>query len=221
MVLKAAFLDIDGTLVDSNEFHVIAWAQAFRESGHSVARCHTQTDRQRGRHADPCPAALPRSEGPQGNRGSSRGNFPVPISSASESIHQAAALIAKLHADRTQVLLASSAKDAEVEHYVRLLDVQRVLTAATSADDVANSKPAGDIFASALRKVTPIQAEEAIAIGNTPYDVLAAGECNIRTITLLSGGFSKTAAPLAFSPSSFPRPRTTVAKRIEARRTLD
>jgi beta-phosphoglucomutase-like phosphatase (HAD superfamily) len=109
-----------------------------------------------------------------------------------KAFHQAAALIAKLHADRTQVLLAPSAKDAEVEHYVRLLDVQRALTAATSADDVANSKPAGDIFASALRKVTPIQAEEAIAIGDTPYDVLAAG-----------------------------RPRTTVAKRIEARRTLD
>src|SRR5882757_7782808 len=150
MVLKAVFLDIDGTLVNSNEFHVIAWAQAFRESGHSVARAAIR--KQIGKGSDMLiPALLPYLDQKARKEIADRHGeiFQSQFLPQVKAFPQAAALIAKLHADRKQVLLASSAKDTEVEHYVRLLDVQRFLTATTSADDVANSKPAGDIFASA------------------------------------------------------------------------
>ena len=91
---------------------------------------------------------------------------------------------------RLKVLLASSAKKAEVEHYVKLLGVESILDGTTSADDVEQSKPAGDIFAAALKKVAPITAAETVVIGDTPYDVIAARKCGIRAIGLLSGGFS-------------------------------
>lgn len=72
------------------------------------------------------------------------------------------------------------------------LGVESLLHATTSADDVKHSKPAGDIFASALAKVAPVPASEILAVGDTPYDALAAGKRGVKTIALLSGGgFSK------------------------------
>ena len=62
--------------------------------------------------------------------------------------------------------------------------------APVSKDDVASSKPAGDIFAAALAQVFPMAASETLAIGDTPYDVEAALRSDIKTIGLRSGGFS-------------------------------
>jgi phosphoglycolate phosphatase-like HAD superfamily hydrolase len=73
---------------------------------------------------------------------------------------------------------------------VQLLDVKDLLRATTSADDVEKSKPAGDIFASALQKTSSKARDRTIAIGDTPYDAIAAAKCGIRTIALRSGGFT-------------------------------
>jgi membrane protein len=66
-----------------------------------------------------------------------------------------------------------------------------MLAGSVSKDDVANSKPAGDIFAAALAQVFPTAASQTIAIGDTPYDVESALRSDVKTIALRSGGFSE------------------------------
>jgi membrane protein len=99
-------------------------------------------------------------------------------------------LLYRVHDAGKKVVLASSASSGELEHYVGLLGVQDILAATTSADDVEHTKPAPDIFAAALAKVAPLGSDEVIVVGDTPYDVEAAGKCGIKTIGLRSGGFS-------------------------------
>jgi membrane protein len=66
-----------------------------------------------------------------------------------------------------------------------------MLTGTVSKDDVAHSKPSGDIFAAALAKIFPLAASETLAIGDTPYDVESALRSEVKTIALRSGGFSE------------------------------
>jgi len=100
-------------------------------------------------------------------------------------------LLVRAHEAGQQVVLASSASKAELEHYLDLLGVRDIVAATTSADDVENTKPAPDIFASALKKLAPLGAGEVIVVGDTPYDIEAAGKCGIAAIGLLSGKFAE------------------------------
>jgi len=187
----AIFLDIDGTLVDSNEYHVKAWEQAFRLAGLAIATALIR--KQIGKGADQLiPALAP--ELPEAKR--------KPLADSHDEIFrseylpkvrgfaQATELVARLHDEDIQVVLASSANQAEVDHYVQLLGIEKFLAATTCADDVEKSKPAGDIFAAALQKVSPMTADKTLAVGDTPYDAIAAGACGIRSIGVLTGGFS-------------------------------
>jgi HAD superfamily hydrolase (TIGR01509 family) len=98
-------------------------------------------------------------------------------------------LLARVHAAGQTVVLASSASSEELDHYIGLLDARNLVGATTSADDVEKTKPAPDIFATALKKVAPISADEAIVVGDTPYDIEAAGKCGIAAVAVRSGGF--------------------------------
>jgi membrane protein len=188
--VTAVFLDIDGTLVDSNESHVSAWAAAFQENGHSIAPSAIRP--QIGKGADMLIPHLVADIGDEEEQAIAdthdaifKSRFLpriVPFPRASE-------FIATLHKEGVRIVLASSASAAEVEHYVKLLAVEPFLAATTSADDVQHSKPARDIFASALEKVAPIQAPDTCAVGDTPYDVIAARKCGIPAIAVRSGGF--------------------------------
>jgi HAD superfamily hydrolase (TIGR01509 family) len=191
MPIDAVLLDIDGTLVDSNEFHVAAWHRAFHEASISIAP--ELIRKQIGKGADMLiPALAP--DLPEHRRDAVakrhsdifKSEF-LPRVKAFPNAHD---LIGALHRSGREVILASSADQAEVDHYVQLLGVEDLLRATTSADDVEKSKPAGDIFASALQKASSHDPATAIAIGDTPYDVIAAAKCGIRTIALRSGGFT-------------------------------
>jgi len=191
MPLKAVFFDIDGTLVDSNEFHVMAWDEAFRESGHLVPKNDIRS--QIGKGADQMlPTLLPDlSSGSSEKIASRHGEiFRLRYLDQIEAFPNATDLVEMVHAKGKQVILASSAEKAEVDHYVKLLRVGAMLTGTVSKDDVANSKPAGDIFAAALAQVFPMAASETLAIGDTPYDVVSALHVDVRTIALRSGGWS-------------------------------
>jgi phosphoglycolate phosphatase-like HAD superfamily hydrolase len=190
MTVKAVFFDIDGTLVDSNEFHVSAWERAFQEQLHPVERAAIR--RQIGKGADMLLPTL----APELNEGERKAIatlhdriFQTGYLPQVQAFAHARDLIAALHDRGLKVLLASSAKQAEVDHYVELLDVQALISGTTSGDEVEKTKPAGDIFLSALAKVAPIVAAEVIAIGDTPYDATAARKARIETIAVRSGGF--------------------------------
>jgi membrane protein len=190
--VKAVFFDLDGTLVDSNELHVMAWGQAFHDFGHHIS--HELIRPQIGKGADMLiPALLPESTDEQRERIAQRHDeaFERSYLPQVRAFPGAMELVRCAHRAGAKTMLASSANSGDVDHYINLLGIREFLTGSTSADDVRHSKPAGDIFASALQKVAPTLAKETIVVGDTPYDAIAAGRCGIRCVALLSGGFSE------------------------------
>ena len=190
MAVKAAFFDIDGTLVDSNGLHVEAWGEAFGEAGISLdpQAIHDQI----GKGSDNLvPSLLPDAdEARQKAIGGAHGRiFKARYLDRVQPFAGAKDLLMRVHSTGRAVVLASSASQAELDHYIDLLGAADLVSATTSADEVRKTKPASDIFATALKKLEPISAAEIVAIGDTPYDVEAAGKCGIATIGLRSGGF--------------------------------
>ena len=191
MQKPAILFDIDGTLIDSNDAHVEAWHRAFLAAGHVFSR--TQIHAQVGKGGDNLvPSLLPDLPAEQQERLAEaegeiyKGEFMRrvdPFDGARE--------VLKNLADRGHILvLASSASRAEVDYYIDLLDADGVISGSTSKDDVPHSKPCPDIFEAALR-LTGQPADNAIVIGDTPYDVLAARRAHIPSIAVLSGGFAR------------------------------
>jgi HAD superfamily hydrolase (TIGR01509 family) len=190
MTIKAVFFDIDGTLVDSNDLHVLAWEEAFQSVDAQFDRrvVHDQI----GKGTDMLvPTLLPDlAEGEVDKLGDLHGDiFQAKYLATVKVFPDAHALLARVHDAGMQVVLASSAAEAELEHYLGLLDAHDLVNTSTSADDVKNTKPAPDIFAVALKKVG-LMPEEVIVVGDTPYDVEAAGKCGIMAVAVRSGGFA-------------------------------
>jgi membrane protein len=194
MAIRAVLFDIDGTLVDSNDMHVLAWEEAFAGVGASFDRqvIHEQI----GKGADMLvPALLPDADDTMIKKlGVAHGDvFKEKFLKQVKPFARAHDLLARVHAAGQEVVLASSASAAELDHYLELLSAHALVAATTSADDVEHTKPAPDIFASALEKVAPLSAHEVIVVGDTPYDVEAAAKCGITTVALRSGKFSDLA----------------------------
>lgn len=188
--IKAVFFDLDGTLVDSNDLHIRAWQEVFAEIGAAFDRAtiHAQI----GKGGDMLvPSLLPHlDEAAQERLGDRHGEiFKARHLATVQPFADAHALLAHAHARGQQVVLASSASKAELDQYLDLLDARALVAASTSADDVENTKPAPDIFATALTKIGGVDPDEVIVIGDTPYDVEAAAKCGIATIALRSGRF--------------------------------
>jgi HAD superfamily hydrolase (TIGR01509 family) len=114
----------------------------------------------------------------------------------------AADLLKALHGRGIRIALASSAKAEELQHYVRLLGVGTILSSITSSDEVARSKPAGDIFA-VLAKLPGVRPEEALAICDRPYDIESAAKSGVRTIGLRTGPFDEHALTAACAVTIF------------------
>lgn len=191
MQIKAILFDIDGTLADSNDLHVLAWQQAFAEIGKTfdAKTIHDQI----GKGADMLvPFLLPdadeilRQKATDGHDRIFKSTYLKQVKLFAE----ARALLAHAHDRGQKVALASSASAEELDHYLDLLDARDLVDAGTSSGDVENTKPSPDIFAAALAKLPGIGAAETIVVGDTPYDIEAAAKCGIGTIAVRSGGFS-------------------------------
>lgn len=191
MAIKAVLFDIDGTLVDSNDYHVAAWQAVFKRIGASFDDqvVHDQI----GKGTDMLvPTLLPDTdETEQENMGEEHGRI-----FKSKYLHQvkpfAAArdLLIKVKGSGRQVVLASSASSEELEHYIGLMDAGEIVDVSTTSDDVERTKPAPDIFATALKKLSPLDASQVIVVGDTPYDIEAAARCGIAAVGVRSGKFS-------------------------------
>jgi phosphoglycolate phosphatase-like HAD superfamily hydrolase len=190
----AIFFDIDGTLVDSNEGHIRAWQEAFEAVG--VHFPYEKIHAQIGKGADMLiPALLPNaSESERNALADAQGAaFKSRFLSEVKPFADAHALLARAAESGQKVVLASSASQAQLDHYLDLLEARDLVTATTCADDVGNTKPAPDIFAVALEKVSPLEPGDVLVIGDTPYDIEAAAKCDIKAVALRSGGFSDNA----------------------------
>ncbi len=185
----AAILDIDGTLVDTNYHHAIAWFRAFRRHGEAtpVWRIH----RHIGMGGDHLVESLcgEEVEEEKGDdiRASEKELYKalidevVPFSGACELIH---GLKQRGH----PVVLASSAKPDEIEHYLELLGAREVVDAWTDSGDVEATKPEPDLVHAAIGKAG---VSEAVMVGDSTWDCEAASRAGIQTVAVLTGGFSE------------------------------
>lgn len=191
MPIKAILFDIDGTLVDSNDQHIEVWDQVFRAEGEVFdrQRIHDQI----GKGADMLvPTLMPGTDEDTHERlGEAHGKiFKEKFLHGVKPFPGARDLLVRVHEAGQTVVLASSASKAELDHYLDLLDARDLVSLTTSADDVGNTKPAPDIFATALDKLDGCAADEVLVVGDTPYDIEAAAKSGIGTIALRSGKFS-------------------------------
>jgi HAD superfamily hydrolase (TIGR01509 family) len=99
-------------------------------------------------------------------------------------------LIEELRRRGHSVVLASSAKPEQLEHYLDLLSARELVDAWTSAGDVAATKPAPDLVHAALERVGG-EAQRAVMIGDSPWDVKAAASAEVQTLAVMTGGFSQ------------------------------
>jgi HAD superfamily hydrolase (TIGR01549 family) len=184
----AAILDVDGTLVDSNYFHAIAWYRAMREHGHSppLWRIHRAV----GMGGDQLVGALlgDEVEERQGDdiRASEKDRYFEMIDEV-QPLEGARRLIEDLKERGVRVVLASSAKPDEVDHYLDLLDARELADAWTSSGDVEHTKPAPDLVRAALERVG---GGTAVMVGDSVWDCRAASNAEVDTIAVLTGGFS-------------------------------
>jgi HAD superfamily hydrolase (TIGR01549 family) len=188
MAPPAAILDIDGTLVDSNYFHAIAWYRAFRAHGHTLPmwRIH----RAIGMGGDQMIAALLSDEVEEREGDDIRDTETEQYMALIDEVRPlegSRELIEDLKRSGSPVVLASSAKPDEVDHYLDLLDARDLADAWTTSGDVEETKPAPDLVNSALEK---IGGGPAVMIGDSIYDCEAAGNAGVETIAVLTGGFS-------------------------------
>jgi HAD superfamily hydrolase (TIGR01509 family) len=191
MQIKAILFDIDGTLVDSNDFHISAWQQAFGQLGYSFS--HSVLHDQMGKGADTLiPTLLPDiSKASHDWLDEAQASiFKSDFLGTVEPFAQAYDLLAHVHNRGQRIVLASSASETDLEHYLDLLNIRQLVDAVTNGDEVRRTKPAPDIFQAALAKLPGIKAGEAIAVGDSPYDMEAAGKSGIAAVAVRSGGFS-------------------------------
>jgi HAD superfamily hydrolase (TIGR01509 family) len=185
-----AILDIDGTLVDTNYQHAIAWHRALRAHGHTVQMWRVH--RHIGMGGDQIVEALV-GEDVEGEQGddirAAEGEAYAELIGEVEPMDGARGLIEKLRSDGATIILASSAKQGEVDHYLDLLDARELVDGWTTSADVERTKPAADLVHAAMEKAGGDG--PALMIGDSVWDVKAASAAGIPTLAVLTGGFSE------------------------------
>jgi HAD superfamily hydrolase (TIGR01549 family) len=184
-----AILDVDGTLVDTNYHHALAWFHAFREYGVQLPiwRIH----RHIGMGGDQLVAALTdeKTDEELGEdvRSAEKALYMAMIRDV-DPLEGARELIVDLKERGATVVLASSAKPDELDHYLDLLDARELADAWTNSGDVETTKPAPDLIEAARAKV---DAGAAVMVGDSVWDCEAAKNAEVPTLAVMTGGFSE------------------------------
>ena len=184
-----AILDVDGTLVDTNYHHAVAWYRAFRRSG--VTMPLADLHRHMGMGGDNLVADVAGDDFEREHGDEVRDHETEEYARLIDEVaplEGADDLIRALRERGATVVLASSAKEDEIKHYLGLLDDVDDLAYTTSAD-VESTKPAPDLVEAALAKAGAGD-DEVLMLGDSTYDCEAAQRAGVRTVGLLTGGFS-------------------------------
>jgi len=192
---KAVIFDIDGTLIDTVDLHASAWVEALKHFGFDIAFEDMRS--QIGKGGDqilhgllPPDVIEQRGEEIKDFRGEL---FKRDYLAKARPFPGVRNLFERIRASGQRAVLASSGTGEEVEQYKRIAGIADLIDSATSSDDAARSKPFPDIFQAALAKLSPLKPEEAVVVGDTPYDAEAARNAGVKTVGVLSGGFSEQA----------------------------
>ena len=186
---KAAILDVDGTLVDTNYHHAIAWWRAFKQ--HDILIPAWRIHRSVGMGGDKLIAALcgddVEEEKGDAIREAEKALYLALIEEV-EPLDGARDLIVELKRRGHAVVLASSAKSNELDHYLDQLDARDLVDDWTDSSDVDATKPDPDLVKAAMEKAGT---EDAVMVGDSTWDCKAASNAGIETIAVLTGGFSE------------------------------
>ena len=185
----AAILDIDGTLVDTNYHHVIAWYRAFKR--HDILLPLWRIHRHIGMGGDQVVGALA-GEDVELKRGddirAAEKELYLELIEEVEPFEGAHGLIETLKKRGHPVVLASSAKAEEVDRYLDLLDARQLADGWTTSADVEATKPHPDLVIAAVEKAG---GGKAVMVGDTPWDCESARGAGVPTVCVLTGGFSE------------------------------
>jgi phosphoglycolate phosphatase-like HAD superfamily hydrolase len=185
----AALLDVDGTLVDTNYHHAIAWYRAFRR--HGIVLPLWRIHRHMGMGGDQLIASLCDEETDSRVGDEIRAaeqDLYMDLIDEVEPLPQARRLIEVLKERGHAAVLASSAKSHEVDCYLDLLDARSIVDGWTTSADVEHTKPHPDLVAAAKEKAG---GGDAVMLGDSTWDCIAAERCGVPTVALLTGGFSE------------------------------
>jgi HAD superfamily hydrolase (TIGR01509 family) len=184
MSIQGVLFDVDGTLVDTNYLHTLAWSRALIDAGewapmnaiHRLIGMGSDqlVDRLLGH---PSPAAMEARKVRYDELIDEAHPFP-----------RASDLLRDLRRRGMAVVLATSAAKNEFEQLLRLLDVEDVVTASTTADDVESAKPAPDIVEAAL-EAGGLQPADVVFVGDSVWDIEACQRAGVRCLAVESGGF--------------------------------
>lgn len=193
MAIEGVLLDIDGTLVLSNDAHAQAWVDAFATGGYDDVTFE-QVRPLIGMGGDRLMPKVISGLSDEKGRGKTISHYRSKLF-LSEFVSDltptngARDLVLKLRESGLKVMVASSAKPEELEALLKAAQVEDLLPDATTSGDAESSKPSPDIVEAALAKIG-LTADRVIMIGDTPYDIEAAGKAGVAVIALRCGGFS-------------------------------
>ena len=188
--LRGCLLDVDGTLIDSNDAHARSWVDVLQEyefdvtyaqvraligmGGDKLVRAVTGLDVERGRGKE---LAARRTE-----------RFRRDYLPSLRATPGARDLVARMRADDLRLVIATSAREQELNALLEQAGLSALIHRRTTSDDADESKPEPDIVHAALRR-GQLDPETTIMLGDTPYDVEAAERAGVRTVALRCGGW--------------------------------
>jgi HAD superfamily hydrolase (TIGR01509 family) len=185
----AAILDVDGTLVDTNYQHALAWYRALRQ--HGVTLALWEIHRRIGMGGDQLVTSLV-GEGFEERYGddvrAAEKALYLSLLPEVQPLPGARDLLEALHARGHTIVLASSAKPDELQHYIELLDAHALVDGWTDSGDVEQTKPEPDLLQAAVEKAG---GGDAVMIGDSTWDCEAAKRAKLATVGVLTGGFSE------------------------------
>ena len=192
-MIEAFIFDVDGTLIDSNDFHARAWEKAFAKYDKKIL--FEKLRPQIGKGADTLlPEFLSETEieefGDEMTKLRSK-IFKDEYLSRVKPFPAVRELFQKIKDDGKRIILASSANEDEVAAYAKIADIEDLIEQSTSADDAEKSKPAPDIFQAALKMLGDPAPETVLVVGDTPYDAEAATKAKLKIVGVLCGGFAE------------------------------
>jgi len=179
-------LDVDGTLVDTNYHHAVAWYRAFQR--HDLTVPLWRLHRAIGMGGDRLVGAVAGEDVEHACGDEVRAAWEeefAPMLAEVRPLNGATELLAAIRESGRRLVLASSGKPDHLEHHLDLLDGRRYADACTTSEDVAASKPAPNLLVAALSKV---DTDRAVMVGDSTWDCLAAGRTGLPCVGLRTGG---------------------------------
>lgn len=188
--VRAVLLDVDGTLIDSNAAHARAWVAALSEAGVRVSLERVRWRIGMGGDKILAQVAGIDADSPLGRRIGERRQeiFLRRHLAQCRPLPGTRALLRRLQSDGITCTIASSAQPSELQPLLRRAGVADLIDAAATSGDADQSKPDPDIVCAALRRAA-VAPQDALMVGDTPYDVEAAGRAGVRIVAVRTGGW--------------------------------